>query len=91
MELRVEPGGCIRTIYSEDIPLQALGQLTIGRGSHVEPDLQGQWFADLAPVGGPRLGPFMLRSGALAAEQVWLKTHWLTRPSSEERLRNAES
>ncbi len=27
---------------------------------------------DLSPVGGPVLGPFRLRSQALAAEQAWL-------------------
>jgi hypothetical protein len=32
----------------------------------------------LAPVGGPRLGPYSLRSQALTAEQTWLEAHWLT-------------
>jgi hypothetical protein len=30
---------------------------------------------------GPRLGPFALRSEALAAEQHWLEANWLPRPS----------
>lgn len=72
MELIVLPSGAIRTLYSEALDLAALGRLSIRRASHVEPDDQGQWFADLAPVAGPRLGPFSRRSQALAAEEAWL-------------------
>jgi hypothetical protein len=49
----------------------------VRRASHVEPDDAGQWFADLAIMGGPRLGPFLVRSQALAAERQWLSEHWL--------------
>jgi hypothetical protein len=45
--------------------------------SYVEPDQHGRWFADLSPVGGANLGPFLRRSDALVAEQVWLKENWL--------------
>jgi len=41
----------------------------------VEPDEQGQWSAELSPVQGPILGPFDLRSHALAAETAWLERH----------------
>ena len=58
--------------------LDTLGQPHIQRASHVEPDGRGQWIADLAPVGGPKLGPFSLRSAALEAERRWLEVHWLT-------------
>lgn len=34
---------------------------------------------DLSPVGGPRLGPFVLRSVALQAEVEWLEGNWLCR------------
>ena len=44
----------------------------------LEPDDAGQWWADLSPVHGPRLGPFGVRSQALDAERLWLETHWLT-------------
>jgi hypothetical protein len=77
MELVVLPSGDMRLIYSETLDLAAFGQLTIRRASHVEPDERGQWFADLAPVAGPRLGPFDCRSQALAAEEAWLTTHAL--------------
>ena len=77
MELVVLPSGDMRLIYSEALDLAAFGQLTIRRASHVEPDEQGQWFADLAPVAGPHLGPFACRSQALAAEEAWLTAHAL--------------
>ena len=77
MELRIAPGGLVRCLYSEAIPLEALGRPQITRASHVEPDARGRWHADLGPVGGPTLGPFERRSEALAAEQGWLEEHWL--------------
>ena len=80
MELVIQPGGAVSCIYSEEIDLAALGRLTISRASHVEPDQQGRWLADLSPVNGPRLGPFHSRSKALTAEHVWLETHWLDHP-----------
>ena len=78
MQLVILPGGQVRCLYGEAIELDRLGQLAIARGSHVEPDHDGRWHADLAPVGGPKLGPFACRSQALAAEQAWLEAHWLT-------------
>ena len=77
MQLVIELGGGIRCIYDESLDLTALGNPAIRRASHVEPDQQGRWFADLAPVGGPVLGPFGHRSQALDAEQQWLVRHWL--------------
>lgn len=77
MELVVTPHGSIRCLYGEEIDLRSLGRLSICRASHVEPNAQGQWLADLAPLAGPTLGPFSTRSQALAAEQAWLLAHWL--------------
>ena len=78
MQIIIEPSGAVRCIYSEEIDLAAIGSPTISRASHVEPDQHGRWLADLSPLSGPVLGPFDLRSEALAAEQAWLETHWLT-------------
>ena len=78
MDLLVDSRGLIRCIYDEAIDLAALGAITIARASHVEPDEAGRWVADLAPVGGPALGPFPHRSEALAAERAWLEAHWPT-------------
>ena len=80
MQLIVHPAGQVRCLYGETVDLYALGRLRVERASHVEPDETGRWTADLSPVGGPRLGPFALRSEALAAESGWLETHWLMRP-----------
>ncbi len=77
MQLVIEPDGAVRCIYSEDIDLAALGRPVIRRASHVEPTEDGQWTADLSPVGGPTLTAFPTRSQALAAELRWLETHWL--------------
>jgi hypothetical protein len=77
MELIVRADGSLRCLYDETVDLSALGQVTIRRASHVEPTDNGQWQADLSPVGGPVLGPFALRSQALASEVEWLRRHWL--------------
>ena len=82
MELLIRPGGQIRCVYGEAIDLHELGQLHIMRASTVEPDEHGHWWVDLAPVQGPRLGPFRHRRQALDAEQEWLSRCWLIAPAS---------
>jgi hypothetical protein len=77
MQLVVAPSGVVRCIYDETIDLAALGSPAISRASHVEPDQQGRWWADLSPVDGAVLGPFPNRSEALAAEHAWLESTWL--------------
>ena len=73
----VQPNGEIRYLYDESVDLSTLGQLSIRRASHVEPDANGRWFADLSPIEGPILGPFPRRSDALAAESKWILAHGL--------------
>lgn len=77
MQIIVQADGGIRCLYGEELDLHCLGRLRIARGSHVEPTEDGRWTADLAPVDGPRLGPFESRSAALTAERRWLEDHWL--------------
>lgn len=77
MLLRIDSYGQVHCLYTEVVDLAALGPLSIQRASHVEPDDAGRWWADLSPVGGPRLGPYARRSDALAAEVAWLETNWL--------------
>jgi hypothetical protein len=72
MELVVDVGGEVRCIYDEALDLRELGALQITRASHVEPDAEGYWWADMEPSGGPVLGPFRSRSEALGAEREWL-------------------
>lgn len=78
MNLVIDPRGGVRCVYGEAIDLGTLGTPTITRASHVEPDVSGTWWAEMHPVGGPRLGPFARRSEALTAERDWLECHWLT-------------
>ncbi|HEY1067156.1 MAG TPA: hypothetical protein VGE52_13640 [Pirellulales bacterium] len=80
MELIVSPMGTVRGVYDETLDLSVLGVPAITRASRVEPDERGRWTADLALVGGPRLGPFDRRSQALDAERAWLAAHWLPNP-----------
>jgi hypothetical protein len=72
MELVVDSGGDVRCIYGEELDLREIGKLQITRASHVDPDAAGYWWADMAPSGGPVLGPYGSRSEALGAEQEWL-------------------
>ena len=72
MELVVDAGGGVRCVYGEELDLREIGKLQITRASHVEPDRDGFWWADMGPVGGPVLGPFRNRTDALGAERGWL-------------------
>lgn len=72
MELIVNADGGVKCIYDEALDLRELGKLQITRASHVEPDVNGDWWADMGPVGGPMLGPFRSRTEAIQAERGWL-------------------
>ena len=72
MELVVDTGGGVRCVYGEELDLREIGKLQITRASHVEPDRDGFWWADMGPVDGPVLGPYRSRSEALEAERGWL-------------------
>ncbi len=80
MDIIITPSGNARCVYDEAIELRQLGSIHVQRGSHVEPNEEGQWTADLSPVDGPVLGPFETRSEALQAEVAWLHEHWLKPP-----------
>lgn len=72
----ITPAGDVRFIWDDQLqPLLELGEPEVRRASHVEPTDDGQWTADLSPVGGPVLGPFRFRQQALAAEVDWLQRH----------------
>lgn len=76
--LRVDADGTLACVYDDAHQgvLAALGTVRIARASHVEPNPTGPgWIADMAPSGGPVLGPFPLRGDALAAELAWLRAH----------------
>ncbi len=73
MELVVDASGGVRCVYGEELDLREFGKLQITRASHVEPDRDGFWWADMGPVSGPVLGPYGRRSEALGAERGWLR------------------
>ena len=50
MQLIIDPRSSVRCMHTETIDLAQIGRLTISRGSHVEPNEAGRWFADLAPA-----------------------------------------
>ena len=81
MELVVGCDGGVRCIYDEALDLREIGKLQITRASHVEPDAEGYWWADMGPVDGPVLGPYGSRTEALGAEMRWLAIAGL-RPTS---------
>lgn len=80
MEIRVK-GNQIRFIYNDDLAgFNKHGKIEIKRASHVEPDGNGQWIADMSPVEGPVLGPFNRRDEALQKEVEWLLAHKIPAP-----------
>jgi hypothetical protein len=83
MQLVITLSGVVQCVYDEQIDVRVLGSPEIRRASHVEPTPDGRWTADLSPVDGPTLGPFVLRSDALAAEKQWLEEQWLGRFDAE--------
>ena len=70
-------GDQFEAVYDDEIAdvLPRLGDYAVRRASHVEPCGNG-WTADMKPMGGEVLGPFRLRSQALAAEREWLADVW---------------
>lgn len=73
LTLVIDLEGHMRFIYDDELTeLLDEGDSRIERASHVEPNAQGQWEADLSPVNGPMLGPFIKRQEALDAEVAWL-------------------
>lgn len=76
--LNIAKGGAGKMLYDEDLDLAAAGQIEISRASHVEPTADGQWSVDFLPIGvNLQLGPFKLRSEALAAEHKWLDDNYI--------------
>lgn len=79
MKIVIRTSGKVEAIYSDALRpvLEGMGaQYSVRRASHVEP-LGTKWTADLAPVGGPVLGPFDLHAEAIAAEIAWIDRHHL--------------
>ena len=75
--IQICPEGDLIMIHQDKVKLFLdLGSTVIKRASHVEPHNGGdrdQWTADMAPIGGPVLGPFDSKGEALQAEVHWLE------------------
>jgi len=81
MDIIIGTDGTVRFIYTDDlVGLLGEGEARTRRASRVEPGPAG-WTADLAPVGGPVLGPFALRQEALDAEVQWLEANNIPIPA----------
>lgn len=77
MQIAIAADGTTRFIHNDVLDAKELGAASIQRASHVEPNDDLTWNADLTPVNGPVLGPFPTRAAALAAEVLWLERNWL--------------
>ena len=78
MKIKVEPDGTVTHIYTEKLDLSVIGKAQTRRASHVEPNDNNEWTADMVlSNNGPILGPFPTRSEALAAEVEWLEKNIL--------------
>ena len=83
--IKITPAGTVQFIYHHALrPFLTAGDAQIRRASHVEPTADRYWTADLTPMHGPILGPYVTRSEALTAETDWLTQHWLRRSSRDE-------
>ena len=75
MELTIGSDGRVGFVYTEEMPMESVGRVSVRRASSVEPTDNGDWTADLSQSGGPTLGPFESRSQAINAEVAWLELH----------------
>lgn len=73
--IHITAEGHLTFVWDDDLATVFDGKLSIKRASHVEPDDRGEWWADLSPVGGPKLGPYILRGTALHDERMWLNNN----------------
>lgn len=77
LRLHFAPTGRAVMVYDDkarDV-MDALGTATVRRASNVEPDVHGNWVADLRAVNGPATRPYRNRAFALRAEVEWLHAH----------------
>lgn len=82
IQIRIK-GDTIRYIYTDSLLFLAnQGEVETRRASHVEPEGSG-WIADLSPINGPKLGPFVRRDEALNAEISWIYQHKIPLPQND--------
>ena len=64
--------GGVRCIDDASLDLRAVAKLLITGASHVEPDSDGDRWADMGPSGWSVLGPFGSRREAIQVERGWM-------------------
>jgi len=84
MLIRIEPNQDgeieMKMIYSDSMRgILEEGSSSISRASHVEPNPDNSWSADMSPIGGESLNGFETREDALKAEVKWINDNYLTR------------
>ena len=83
VEIFINGDGTVQFLYYDELkPLLNIGEAQVTRASHVDPEMTVdglKWFADLAPVKGPKLGPFDTRDIAIEHEIDWLTKNHLNR------------
>lgn len=73
MGVYISPDGTLRFVWDDKLQiLTDLGQCNSVRVSDVE-SIGSRWYADLRRIGGPRLGPFALRSDAIRSEVQYIE------------------
>lgn len=84
--IRVDGSGSVVSLFDDELRglYAKLGKsVDSSRASHVELDANAGWWADLGPVGGPKLGPFYSRDEAIDVEKGWLKSSGLPWPDEK--------
>lgn len=82
MKIILGVDGVVRYVYNDVIHkhMSTLGEATIKRATHVEPDENGMWYADLSPVGGEKITGFKTHKEAIDFELKWLSKHNIPLP-----------
>lgn len=77
--ITVRKDGTIEFIYDDDLKgfIDDNKEKKVFRASHVEPNENGDWYADLSPINGPKLTGFKTRQAALNAEVAWIQNNYL--------------
>lgn len=89
LSIFVTGSGDVVYLHDDDVHevmQDVLDQAAIRRASYVEPQSDGRWYVDFAPIGLQiTLGPFRRRADALAAEREYLETKvdWSTTLTQE--------
>ena len=77
--IAINNDGSLQMIYSDEMrEILNEGQGSIRRASHVEPELDNTWSADMSPIGGQKLEGFETRESALKAEVEFINQNYLS-------------